>query len=324
MTRYLPRPVVPLCDYEIDRAAHRRTDAGWLDRERKSSGIRVLAMLDGRPLAQPGGPPVAGGFLHGAPAGQSLTWLGPAAFELPFRNEVFLGTDTDGDGIFAIDLEPGFDLSASPLQGLGEFMDFRAAAANLPPFSAGAAATARAIFEWHHRHGFCAACGQPSTVSEAGWKRTCPSCAAEHFPRTDPVAIMLAVHGDHCLLGRQSAWPQGFWSCLAGFIEPGESIEQGAARELREEAGVDCDPDTARYLFSQPWPFPSSLMIGMILTASSTELAVDTSEIEAARWFSRSEIAAILTGEHSEAYAPPSLAIAHHILRAWIQEDETD
>ncbi len=320
MTRYIPRPVVPLSDYEIDRAAHRRTNDEWLDRERKSHNIRVLPLLDGRPLTQPGGAPVDGGFLRGAPAGQSLTWLGPAAFDLPFRNSVFLGTDTDGDGIFAIDLEPDFDLATSPVQGLGEFMDFRAAAANLPPFSAGAAATARAIFEWHHRHGFCASCGQPSAVSEAGWKRTCPACKAEHFPRTDPVAIMLAVHGDHCLLGRQSAWPQGFWSCLAGFIEPGESIEQGAARELREEAGVDCDPDTARYLFSQPWPFPSSLMIGLILEASGTELTVDTSEIEAARWFSRTEVEAILSGEHREAYAPPKLAIAHHILRAWIED----
>jgi NAD+ diphosphatase len=185
---------------------------------------------------------------------------------------------------------------------------------------AGPAATARAILEWHRKNGFCATCGSATKIVDAGWKRVCPDCDTEHFPRVDPVAIMLAVRGDKCLMGRQAAWRPGFWSCLAGFVEPGETIEQAAARELFEEAGVRCSAP-AEYLFCQPWPFLSSLMIGLILEAESEEITIDTSEIESARWFTREEARAMLAGRHPDAFAPPRFAIAHHVLKTWAERE---
>ena len=154
-------------------------------------------------------------------------------------------------------------------------------------------------------------------MAEAGWKRVCPNCAAEHFPRTDPVAIMLATHGDKCLLGRQATWPAGFWSALAGFVEPGETVEQAAARELEEEAGIKADPTNAEYLFCQPWPFPSSLMVGIIIEAETTEISTEQDELEAARWITREEARQVLAGTHPDIYCPPDMAIAHQILKEW-------
>ncbi len=231
------------------------------------------------------------------------------------------GEDKAGAPVFAIDAPVDFGLDGSLLEGAGDFEEMRAAAAIMPPFDANAAATARSLFEWHRRHGFCANCGAPTDIVEAGWKRACPACGAEHFPRTDPVAIMLAVDGERCLLGRQPGWPAGFFSCLAGFVEPGETVEQAASRELFEEAGIRAPAESSEYLFCQPWPFPSSLMIGLILRAETTEIHVDPTEIEAARWFSREEARQILSGSHPEVYAPPPMAVAHHILKAWAHRD---
>ena len=159
-------------------------------------------------------------------------------------------------------------------------------------------------------------------MTEAGWKRICTACQAEHFPRTDPVAIMLATSGDKCLLGRQTMWPAGMWSALAGFIEPGETLEQGAARELYEEAGIVCRPANAEYLFCQPWPFPSSLMIGLLLPAENEDITVDEDELEAARWITRAEAREVLAGTHPEIFAPPPFAVAHHILKEWAGRED--
>ena len=179
------------------------------------------------------------------------------------------------------------------------------------------AATAKGMFEWRRKHRHCAACGQQSEVAEAGWKRVCTSCKAEHFPRTDPVVIMLATFEGKCLLGRQKAWRPGFWSCLAGFVEPGETIEQAAAREIFEEAGIRCTTK-ADYLFCQPWPFPSSLMIGMILEADNEDIKVDESELETARWFTREETASMMAGTNPDAFPPMHFAVAHHVIKAWL------
>jgi NAD+ diphosphatase len=130
---------------------------------------------------------------------------------------------------------------------------------------------------------------------------------------------MLAVHGDRCLMGRQKAWRPGFWSCLAGFVEPGETIEQAAAREVLEEAGVRCTAAPGEYLFCQPWPFPSSLMIGLILYAEDDKITVDAHELETARWFTRDEAKAMMAGTHPEAHAPMRFAVAHHVLKAWLE-----
>jgi NAD+ diphosphatase len=179
-------------------------------------------------------------------------------------------------------------------------------------------AEAKAMLLWHARHRFCANCGAPTVVSEAGWKRDCPSCKAMHFPRTDPVAIMLAVDGDRCLLGRQARFGTGMWSCLAGFIEPGETIEDAVRRETFEEAGIVCG--NVRYFASQPWPFPMSLMIGAHAQALSFDIEVDKTELEDARWFTRDDAAAMLTQTHAQGLStPPPIAIAHHIIRAWVE-----
>ena len=299
---------MPLAAKPIDRAAHRRTDEAWLEEAFQREDALVLVMRNGEP------------FVHfGRESG--LVWLGPEAARVsPGSPRIFLGEDSAGAPVFAIDLPERFDPEASLLAGMGEFRDFRAAAASIPPMDANCASTARSVFLWQQSHRFCSKCGSQSAVVEAGWKRQCPACGAEHFPRTDPVAIMLAEKDGMALIGRQKAWAPGFYSCLAGFCEPGETIEQAAAREILEEAGVVTDPASAEYIACQPWPFPSSLMVGLILQAESFDITIDQKEIETARWVSRDEMRQILAGTHDEIFAPPPFAIAHHILKAWSEK----
>jgi NAD+ diphosphatase len=186
-----------------------------------------------------------------------------------------------------------------------------------------ALAAAKALLLWHARHRFCAVCGGTTVVTEGGWRRDCQGCGAQHFPRTDPVVIMLAQDGERCLLGRQGQFMQGMWSCLAGFVEPGENIEEAARREIAEEAGIRCG--RVRYLGSQPWPFPMSLMIGCHVDALSTDLTVDRTELEEARWFTRAEAGAMLDRRHPDGLTtPPPWAIAHHIIRAWVEGGDAD
>jgi len=180
---------------------------------------------------------------------------------------------------------------------------------HLPPL-----AEAKAILGWHARHRFCPDCGSPTQLAQAGWRRDCPVCKAEHFPRTDPVVIMLPIKGDRCVLGRSPRFPPTMWSCLAGFCEPGESIEEAVRREVAEEVGLACAH--VRYFASQPWPFPSSLMIGCHAEAVGDDMVIDESEIEDARWFDRAELKSMLMRRHPlELSAPPPIAIAHHIIR---------
>jgi NAD+ diphosphatase len=179
-------------------------------------------------------------------------------------------------------------------------------------------AEAKAILGWHSRHRFCSNCGAATTPTQAGWRRDCPNCKAEHFPRTDPVVIMLPVAGDRCVLGRSPRFPQTMWSCLAGFCEPGESLEEAVRREVAEEVGIACGE--VRYFASQPWPFPSSLMIGCHAEAVSETIVIDKDEIEEARWFDRAELKLMLARQHPQGLTtPPPLAIAHHIIRSFIE-----
>jgi len=180
--------------------------------------------------------------------------------------------------------------------------------------------TARSVLDWHARHRFCARCGQPTQLAKGGWQRDCDACNAQHFPRVDPVAIMLIECDGKLLLGRQARFPPRSYSALAGFVEPGESIEDAVRREVFEEAGVRVGE--VRYVASQPWPFPSQLMLGCLGHAESLELAVDTSEIEDARWFARDEVAeAMAKGSDSRSFVPPPpQAIAHDLLTWWLEE----
>jgi NAD+ diphosphatase len=189
--------------------------------------------------------------------------------------------------------------------------------AAMAPEEASVWATARSLIEWHNRHGFCANCGAATMFFRAGWGRKCGACAAEHYPRVDPVVIMLAEYRRRILLARQPQYPPGRFSALAGFVEPGESIEEAVAREMHEEAALRVS--NIRYAASQPWPFPGSLMIGCIADAASDEITLDTTELEAAIWVDRDEVRAALDGSRSAPFAaPPPFAIAHTLLLHWL------
>ena len=188
-----------------------------------------------------------------------------------------------------------------------------------PPGEAATFAAARSLIDWHARHAHCANCGSATAPFRAGWGRQCPACAAEHFPRTDPVVIMLAEHRGRVLVGRQASFPPNRYSALAGFVEPGESIEEAVARELHEEAGIRVDG--VRYVASQPWPFPSQLMIACIAMARDDRLTIDAKELQDARWIDRAGIAAAMAGAAGAPFLPPPhYAIAHTLFRRWLDE----
>jgi len=238
------------------------------------------------------------------------------------QEQVFLGRH-NGAPLFGIAIDPDAfevlksddDLLATDLRSIAT--GALVAPEHLPPL-----ATAKALLAWHGRHRFCSNCGASTQVTQAGWRRDCARCGAEHFPRTDPVVIMLAIDGDRCLLGRQSRFAKGMWSCLAGFVEPGETIEDAVRRETLEEAGIVCG--RVAYFASQPWPFPMSLMIGCHARALTTELKVDRSELEDARWFDRDEVVAMMLRRHPDGLtATHPFAIAHHIIRAWLEADRS-
>ncbi|MGE5158925.1 MAG: NAD(+) diphosphatase [Gemmatimonas sp.] len=204
------------------------------------------------------------------------------------------------------------DVAVSELRGM-------AMQGTIPPEQLSAVAAAKSLVSWHQRHGFCANCGTRTAMREGGWKRECPSCKVEHFPRTDPVVIMLVTKGDKCLMGRQSRFMTGMYSCLAGFVEAAETIEDAVKREVFEEAGIRCT-DVAYYM-TQPWPYPSSLMIGCTARALNDDIVVDRVELEDARWFDRDEARLMITRKHPDGLAGPHpFAIAHHLLGRWVHE----
>jgi NAD+ diphosphatase len=235
------------------------------------------------------------------------------------REIIFLGlADTTPRFGFGLDhdaveqLKARNDLKVTDLRSIA--VQGMVGADHLPPL-----AEAKALLGWHARHRFCPNCGAATALSQAGWRRDCPSCRAEHFPRTDPVVIMLAIAGERCVLGRSRRFAPTMWSCLAGFTEPGESIEEAVRREVLEEVGIACG--RVRYFASQPWPFPSSIMIGCHAEALSETIVIDREELEDARWFDREELAQMLNRQHPQGLtAPPPVAIAHHIIRSYVED----
>ncbi|MBV9331503.1 MAG: NAD(+) diphosphatase [Alphaproteobacteria bacterium] len=298
--------MIPFSGNPLDRASEKRIDTEWVSSRRKDPSSFILPVWRLQPfLLGPEKGPFEGGFLKPGLC-ESL-----AAPDAP---SVLLGIESD-HALFALDISASEDPSAEgPLAGLGHFRDMRAAAALLPAKDVAILGQAKAMIDWHQRHGFCARCGAATQFADAGYKRVCPDCNAEHFPRTDPVVIMLATHGDSCLVGRGKQFPRGMYSALAGFIEPGETIEEAVRRELKEEAGVVAGKVT--YRATQPWPFPSSLMIGCFAEAESRDIKVDESELAEAIWLKRETARALINGERVEGlWVPPAIAIAHHLIK---------
>ncbi|WP_434290270.1 NAD(+) diphosphatase [Celeribacter sp. SCSIO 80788] len=268
---------------------------------------------------------------HLALRGEALCLLEAGEVELPEGQEIFLGLMPDGAPVFTRDVsvlspldddlpslwsQEGFAVETLP--GM-QFYDLRAVMTRLTALEAELASTGRALFDWHRRHGFCAHCGEKTAPGQSGWRRDCPACGAEHYPRTDPVVIMLVTRGNEVLLGRNANWPQGMYSLLAGFVEPGEPIEAAVRREVFEEAGVRVG--RVDYVTSQPWPFPASLMLGCRAEALSREITLDPAELEDARWVRREEMALALAGRHPEIAAARKGALAQVLLSKWVADD---
>lgn len=293
----------------LDRASEHRINEAWLAEKLAAPDSLGIALWNGRPLVEAskdGGMQLA--YLRADMAGELAQ--GPERL-------LFMGLWKD-TAVFAVDLEGALDPAEGPLQGLGAFEDLRQIALRLPAAEAAIAATGKQMFEWRRRHRHCANCGEQSQVVDGGWKRQCPSCKAEHFPRTDPVVIMLPYIGDRCMLGRQAMWPAGMFSALAGFLEPGETIEEACARELQEEAGLKTAK--VRYHSTQPWPYPSSLMIGLLAEVEDDQASPDQTELSEVTWLTRDEAREMLAGRHAGVNAPNPLAIAHQLIKAWVEE----
>lgn len=289
----------------LDRADRERRDAAWLERARRSDAARFLPLWRLCPLVKSG-------------AARSLAWARWSLLEdlEPAPEPVLLGV-ADAAGHFAVDVsrleKPVEELG---LEGAASFEELRAVASQLSAEEAAIAAHARTSIDWHARHAHCAVCGGSTRALLGGAQRNCIECSAEHFPRTDPVVIAVVGRGERCLLGRGHAWPESMYSALAGYVEAGEALEEAVRREVLEETGVRVG--AVRYLASQPWPFPSSLMIGFLAEAESEEIALDTAELADARWFSRDEVRRALAGAGG-LQVPPPFAIAHHLIRAWAE-----
>ena len=307
----------------LDRAAHIRDDVEALQTALADPHARCVLIWRGKPL-------VSGDALALVAMDHPVLQAGHGGIiDVP----VFLGLD-DSRPRFACDIS-GWSPKGQDVESLGLFLDpseqahpdlpqdhvfaeLRRMMTRLNRRDAELAATAKAVLSWHHSHGFCAKCGQPSDVVQAGWQRSCPACGTQHFPRTDPVVIMLITHGHSVLMGRSPGWPEGMYSLLAGFVEPGETLEAAVRREVMEEAGVPVGE--VRYLSSQPWPFPASLMFGCAGEALARDITIDPIEIEDALWVSRDEMMVVFAGEHPKIKPARKGAIAHFLLENWLAD----
>lgn len=303
----------------LNRAAHLR-NAEDQKRLLLHRNAKILPVWRGKPLISEDG---------------VLGFLSPDHVFLKHGKDftLFLGMSEDDVPYFAVDVS-NWEPEALP-ESLNAFLDpseqwdptlpedhkfceLRARMVELTPRDAELAATARAMLEWHRTHGFCASCGAASTPASGAWQRDCPTCGRYHFPRTDPVVIMLITHGNSVLMGRSPGWPEGMYSLLAGFVEPGETVEAAVRREVFEESGIRVG--AVSYLASQPWPFPASLMLGCQGIATSTEIDIDPNEIEDAMWITKTDMACIFRGEHPTISKPRNGAIAHFLLENWLAD----
>lgn len=293
----------------LDRLAESRVDAQWLADKRDDPDSRYLVVWEGK-------------LLYAAEDASSPVYLPKKAltyFDLDDEAFILLG-EGEGTVYFAVDLaEASADATrdaAALLSPYGTLRDLRRAMPLLEGLDAELALFAKAIAHWHGQHRYCGVCGAATEVREAGHMRLCTGCGAQSFPRTDPAVIVIVTEGARCLLGRQESWPDGMYSALAGFVEPGESLEQTVEREVFEEAGIRLA--SVSYQGSQPWPFPASLMVGFRAEAATAELRVNREELEDARWFSRENIRTMV--ERGEMKIPGRHAIAYRLLEGWYDD----
>ncbi len=293
----------------LERAAHLRTDdAKLMALETQPDARAYVVIRDSLVVARENG-----GVRALLSVKEALTFgANPGTIFLGLRD----GAPVFGMGIAddaAEKLVNRADVTVAELRGM-------AMQGAIPAGELSAVAMAKSMVNWHRRHGYCANCGARTRAAQGGWRRDCPSCKAEHFPRTDPVVIMLVTADDACLLGRQKQFPAGMWSCLAGFVEAAETIEDAVRREVMEESGIACD--NVRYYMTQPWPYPSSLMIGCTAEALTRDIVIDRTELEDVRWFPRAEAAQMLARTHPDGLTGPHpFAIAHHLVGRWLQSD---
>ena len=307
----------------LNRAGELRGDAEGLAAAAAAGAARSIVIWRGKPLF----------------SGKGRDGLARLAMDHPLLAtsdvpSIFMGLEEDGSPIFARDIS-GWQPEDLDREAMGRFLDpteqvhpegpedaafceLRARMVAISPRDAELAATAKAMFSWHRSHRFCARCGSESEMTMAGWQRTCPACKTPHFPRTDPVVIMLILRGNSVLMGRSHGWPEGMWSLLAGFVEPGETIEAAVRRETFEEAGIRVG--AVDYLASQPWPFPSSLMLGCRGVALDREISIDPDEIEDAIWVSREEMMECLAGNNARLKPARKGAIAHFLIWNWLAD----
>jgi NAD+ diphosphatase len=293
--------------HALDRGDPQRNDPQWIAERIRAPGSLFIPYSKTRPALTTGGERLE-------PRWVDRDWLGSALQSEPAP--VLLGVDAAGTAYFAIDVG-----DRDPPEG-AKFIDVRSAASQIaatggPVPDIALVGLARSLLEWNSRHRFCSTCGKPSTSAKGGYSRQCtdPACGSSHFARVDPVVIMLATDGDRCALGRQARFPPRMYSALAGFVEPGESIEEAVIRETREESNLEVTD--VRYVASQPWPFPSSLMIGCIARAVSFDIEPDREELEDVRWFSRDDVRGFFAGEKKDFFLPPPMAIAHQLIKTW-------
>lgn len=306
----------------LDRAGEVRADKDAVAALRADPDARAILFWRGKVLIDPN-----------RPASVVRLPMDHPALEDAAEAPILLGRE-DGAARFAFDISGWMPDDLDP-RHLGAFLDpseqrhpllddafafveLRRVMTWLSPRDAELAATGKAILSWHETHGFCARCGFETVINDAGWQRNCPACRASHFPRTDPVVIMLITHGNSVLMGRSPGWPQGMYSLLAGFVEPGETLEAAVRREVLEEAGVIVGE--VNYLASQPWPFPASLMFGCAGGATSSEITVDPKEIEDALWITKEEMMDIFAGQHAYILPARKGAIAHFLLENWLAD----
>ncbi|WP_445502294.1 NAD(+) diphosphatase [Microvirga sp. G4-2] len=299
----MTRPISYITNPLVRHSAERDPEA--LANAAKDSTSALVLLAGDQPILRAGEP------------GTGLLSISTLSRLASHKEQVFLGTLQDRPVIATLAAPEAAELfQDDPTYTV---TDLRTIAVRglVPADELGILAMAKSMLDWHNRHRFCANCGASTQAAQAGFRRDCTACGAQHFPRTDPVVIMLVTRGDKCLLGRQPRFVDKMYSCLAGFLEPGETIEAAVRRETFEEAGIRVGE--VRYLASQPWPFPSSVMIGCHAEAISEEINFDREELEDARWFTKDDVRRMLEGTHEQFAAPSPIAIANHLIREWVK-----